>query len=174
MSRRAGRGRNALTLQVREALDALVLADPELGGRELDIVDEEHLALAACGKVGKHGASREHVEAAADHGLEKLEPGVELTQLEVESLLCEALPLHPDPDLTVDRKRVEIADPHLPGALAKARKRRAVSRCARCQSEGLSAVDHDCPPWAPVHSESAAGRACFCCAWNSAITASRI
>ena len=70
----------AICLPLRSAkrLDALILAHPELRGRELDVVDEEHLALAARREVGDDGAGREHVEAAADHGLEQLEAGREL------------------------------------------------------------------------------------------------
>ncbi len=105
----------AMRLPLRSSNDLMLLvgAHPELRGRNLDVVDEEHLALAAGREVRKHGAGGEHVEAAANQRLEDFEAGVELAQLKVEPLLLEGAAVHAGPDLAVDRDGVEIADTHL-------------------------------------------------------------
>jgi hypothetical protein len=108
----AGGGGDLLALQVGDRLDRVV-AHPELRGRVLDVVEQEHLALAARREVGDDGAGRQHVEAAADHRLEQLEAGGELDQLEVEAALGPRARLLAEPDLAVDRRRVQVADAQL-------------------------------------------------------------
>ena len=132
----AGRGRDLLALQVGERLDRVV-AHPELRGRVLDVVEQEDLALAARREVGEHRAGRQHVEAAADHGLEELEAGRELAQLEIEALLGPGARLLAEPDLAVDRRRVQVADAQLGRACAKAAARsRRASRPRRPRRPG--------------------------------------
>ena len=108
----AGRRRDLLALEVGDRLDRIV-ADPELRGRVLDVVEQEDAALAARREVGDDGAGREDVEAAADHRLEQLEAGRELDQLEVEAALRPRARLLAEPDLAVDRGRVQVADAQL-------------------------------------------------------------
>jgi len=91
----------------------VVVANPELRGRVLDVVEQEDAALAARRKVGDDGAGREDVEAAADHRLEQLEAGRELDQLHVEAALRPRARLLAEPDLAVDRGRVQVADAQL-------------------------------------------------------------
>ena len=133
----AGRGRDPLALQVLEGFDALIGADPELGGRHLDVVDQEDLALSARRKIRKHGPGGQHVEAAADQGLKDLEPGVELAQFQLESLLVEDAAVHSGPDLTVDRHRMQIAHANFRLCLCDGwrRHRKSAQRdaCRRCQ-----------------------------------------
>src|SRR6516164_11658046 len=142
MRRRSRRCRDPLALEVGERLDALVGMHPELRGRDLDIVDQKHLALAARGEIRKHGAGGEHIKAAADQRLEKLEAGVELAQLELESLAVERAPVHAGPDLTIDGERVQIADADLrPGLRERGRRQSAESQPQRCRQKSSSMHD---------------------------------
>ena len=109
----AGRRGDALALQILERLDALVGAHPELRGRHLDVVDQEHLALSARRKIRQHRTRRQHVEAAADQGLEDFEAGIELAQFQIEALLLEGAAVHAGPDLPVDGDGMQIADANL-------------------------------------------------------------
>ena len=114
----AGRRRDLLALQVGDRLDRVV-ADPELRGRVLDVVEQEDAALAARREVGDDGAGREDVEAAADHRLEQLEAGRELDQLHVEAALGPRARLLAEPDLAVDGGRVQVADAQLGARLGE-------------------------------------------------------
>ena len=106
----AGRCRDPLTLEIGERFDALVAMHPELRGRDFDIIDQEHLALAARREIRQHGAGREHVQAAADQCLEDFEAGVELAQLKLDAVLVEEALVYSRPDLAVDGNRVKVAD----------------------------------------------------------------
>jgi hypothetical protein len=77
---RGGTGRrgDSLALQVLERFDALIRAHPELGGRDLDVVHQEYLALSARREIRQHRTGRQHVEAATDQRLEKFKTRVEL------------------------------------------------------------------------------------------------
>src|SRR5262252_10257256 len=83
----AARGGNFLALEVLDARDALVGRDPDLSHRPLEVVDQEHLALAARGEVGEYATRGQHVQAASHEGLEELHAGGELAELEVQSFL---------------------------------------------------------------------------------------
>ena len=112
MRGRAGRRRDLLALEVADRLDGIV-ADPELCGGVLDVVEQEDAALAARREVGDDGAGRKDVEAAADHGLEELEAGRELDQLQIEPAFAPRARLLAEPDLAIDGRRVQVADPQL-------------------------------------------------------------
>ena len=170
----AGRRRDPLALQVLERLDALVGAHPELRGSDLDVVDQEHLALSARREVREYGTGRQHVEATADQGLEDFKPGIELAQFEIEALLLEGAAVHAGPDLSVNRDRVQIADANFGLGL---RDGRAPEQTAELRGRRLwSGIVVD--PWHLLHtvfcdySENEAGRICACCARYSLMTSS--
>ena len=141
----AGRGGDALALQIRERLDALIGAHPELGGRHFDVVDQEYLALSARREIRQHGTGRQHVEAAADQGLEDLKAGVELAQFQIEALLFERAAVHPGPDLPVDGDRMQIADANFGLGLGDGRRggRKSAERDAGGRGQKLSSIHGD-------------------------------
>jgi len=94
---------------------------PQLRGREFDVVDEEHLALAARREIRDHRARHQHLDAAADHRLEELEARGELHEVELDVVLREIAAVDSGPDLAVDRQRVQVADLHLRAALRDGR-----------------------------------------------------
>ena len=106
-------------LQVGEVLDPLVLPHPELRGGELDVVDQEDLALTAGREIRHDGAGGQHVEAAADHRLEQLEAGGELDRLELDALASRSAVVDAGPDLAVHRRRVQVAQLDLGLGLAR-------------------------------------------------------
>src|SRR6185503_19855778 len=118
---RAARGRNLFPLQILDARDALIGMHPDLPGRVLEIVDQEHLALATRGKVGEHAAGREHVEASADERLEELDAGRKLARLDIQPRLLPGAEVLREPQLRVYRKHHEIADAHLRALLREKR-----------------------------------------------------
>ncbi len=132
--RRARRRRNLLALEVGEAVDALVPAHPQLRGRELDVVHEEHLPLPAGGEVRDDGAGDQHLDAAADHRLEQLEAGGELHEIELDVVLPERAPVDAEPDLAVHGERMQVADLHLRAGLGDGR--RAEHADARADAHG--------------------------------------
>ena len=173
----AGRGGDPLALQVLERLDALVGAHPELRGRDLDVVDQKHLALSARGEIREHGAGREHVEAAADQGLEDFEAGVELAQFQIEALLCRTCrgPCRSRsgrrPRPYADSRRGPWSWPARSPARGRQSRRAAmpavVVRNCRRSMVYLLLLFFD-------YSENEAGRICACCARYSLITSSRM
>ena len=56
------------------------------------LLSRNTLPWPRAGKLETHGAGGQHVEAAADHGLEQLEAGRELDQLEVEAAAWPSCP----------------------------------------------------------------------------------
>jgi hypothetical protein len=131
-----GRRRDLLALQVGDRLDRIV-AHPELRGRVLDVVQQEDAALAARREVGDDGAGRQDVEAAADHRLEQLEAGRELDQLHVQPALGPGARLLAEPDLAVDRGRVEVADAQLGARLREGVGGETGERCGAGGGAGL-------------------------------------
>ena len=173
----AGRGGDPLALQVRERLDALVGAHPELRGRDFDVVDQEYLALSARREVRQHRAGRQHVEAAADHGLEDLEAGVELAQFEIEALLVEACrgPCRS----RSGRRRRPCADSRRepwswPARWPAREAANAAERGAGRRGQKLSSIHGVSSVLLCDYSENEAGRSCACCARYSLITSSRM
>ena len=65
------------------------------------------------GKLEMTAPVDEHVEAAADHGLEELEAGLELLELRLEAVLVEGAEMIGEPHLAVDGQRVQVADADL-------------------------------------------------------------
>ena len=177
MRGRSGRRRDLLALQVGDGLDRVV-AHPELRRRVLDVVDEEDLALPARREVGDDGAGREHVEAAADHGLEKLEAGRELGQLELEAALGPRTRLLADPDLAVDGGRVQVADAQLRLGLREDRAGEAGERGGggggAGPEEGSAAKGHVISCGVVVVYRSGAGADCLACASYSSLTSARM
>ena len=84
--------------------------------------------ILPCPRAGKFEITApvvEHVDAAADHRLEELEPGRELHEIELDARASRSATVDAEPDLAVDRERVQVADLHL---RARLRDRRRAER----------------------------------------------
>ena len=87
-----------------------IRVDPELGGAELLVVDQERLALAAGREIGDHRPRGHQIEAAARECLVGLETRDELDRLDREALLLERAQLIRGPQMAVGREAVQVAD----------------------------------------------------------------
>ena len=142
----AGGGGDALALEIGKGLD--LVAHPQLRGGELDRVGEEHLALTARREVGDDRARREHVEAAADHGLEQLQSGLEQLEFGLEPVLVEGAEMVGEPHLAIDGQRVQVADADLGLGLRDGRRAdgRDAGQGAGALQECSAVDDHGFPP----------------------------
>src|SRR6185312_8119081 len=86
---------------------------PELGGRDLDVVDQEGAAGAERKIVRDHAAGRQYVELARGHRLEHLGTGVEFMEVKLDALLLERAAVESGQDLAVDGDDMERAEPEL-------------------------------------------------------------
>ncbi len=112
MCRGLHRRRDPLAPEIGHPLDAERRPDPELRGRDLNVVDEKAPAAAERQIVGDDAAGREDVELTPRHRLEDFRSGVELVQFEIDPFAVERAAIEPGPDVSVHGDNVEITEPN--------------------------------------------------------------